>query len=149
MPTAMHNAHSNEIDEHSLKDGFEHSDLKARLVMIAMAGIGVMMFGAGAIIVLVMQGMDVVHKPMTTFEASPLDTAGPFVEGYDGVVIERDPRKERDKYLAKVKAKLNSYGMVSDQPGMERAHIPIEEAMKRLADGTVAYKKEPQTALVQ
>jgi hypothetical protein len=145
----MHNAHSTDVDEHSLKDGYEHNDLKARLVMITMAGIGVMMFGTGAIIVLVMQGMDAVHKPMTSFEASPLDTAGPFDEGYDGVVIERNPRKERDAYLVEVEARLNSFGMVSDQPGMERAHIPIEEAMKRLAEGTVAYKKEPQTALVQ
>jgi hypothetical protein len=48
-----------------------------------------------------------------------------------------------------IKAKLNSYGVVSEEPGMERAHIPIEEAMRQLAAGEVAYKAEPQQALVQ
>jgi len=106
------------------------------------------MFGACLIIVLVMAGFDKTREPLTKSEASPLQVHGPFVEGYDGPIIEVDPRAERDAYLKVVKHKLNTYGIVSEQPGMERAHIPVEEAMKRLAAGTVAYKKEPQTALV-
>jgi hypothetical protein len=144
----MHKAEHTPINEISLKEGYEHGDMRPRLIIISMTGIGVLMFGACLIIVLVMGGFDKTREPLTATEASPLQVHGPFVEGYDGPIIEVDPRKERDAYLTVIKEKLNSYGMVSEQPGMERAHIPIEEAMKRLAAGEVPYKKEPQTALV-
>jgi len=144
----MHNSEHTPINEISLKDGYEHGDMRARLIVIAMAGVGVLMFGACLVIVLVMAGFDKTRHPLTRTEASPLQVHGPFVEGYDGPIIEVDPRAERDAYLKVVKEKLHTYGIVSEQPGMERAHIPVEEAMKRLAAGEVPYKKQPQAALV-
>jgi len=144
----MHNHHSDSpVNEESLREGYETSDMQMKMVIILLGVVGAMMVGTGLVIVLLMRAQDLGSKSFE--QISPTYTNYSRLPGVEGPLMENDPRAERDIYRAEAIQQINSYGMLSADAGMERAHIPIEEAMKQLAAGEVPYKQEPQAALVQ
>ena len=144
----MHDASEKPINEQSLAEGWETTDMKVKLVAVAFTGIAIMMFGACLIIILVMRGFDSSRTDLGTLEPSPVYEVSPTVQGYDGPLLQQDPRASRDAYLAESKVKLKTYELTNDQPGAERARIPVEEAMKMIVSGEAPYKREAQTALI-
>lgn len=144
----MHDAAEKPINEQSLNEGWEVTDMKVGLVTVAFSGIGIMMFGACLIIILVMRGFDETRPATSSIEPSPVYTVAPVVEGYEGPLMQQDPRAGRDAYRAEAFKKLHSYEITIPDAGAERARIPIEEAMKQIASGEAPYKREAQTALI-
>jgi hypothetical protein len=145
----MHEIKHHPVTEDTLNEGFESSDMRISLIAMVFIGIGVVSVITSFVIIGLMYLFNTRHEALNPVKPMPTYQAGGMAPGYDGPIVETTPREDRDAYLKVIKAKLNSYGVVSEEPGMERAHIPIEEAMRQLAAGEVAYKAEPQQALVQ
>lgn len=145
----MHEIKHKPITEDTINEGFEHADMRISLIAMVFIGIGVVSVIACMIIIGLMYLVNEHHEPLAGAERSPVYTSQRMVSGYEGPLVETTPREDRDAYLKAIKHKRDTYGIVSEDPNMKRARIPVEEAMKMLAAGQIPYKREPQQALVQ
>ncbi len=141
----MHSASNHDI-EASKKEGYEITDMNTRLVAYFIAGLFALMFGAVVTIIIVLRGFNQSVPPLNQTPASALATAGMQVP--DAPRLQQDPVKDRKEIVGAQQHQVNSYGMVSEEPGMERAHIPVGEAMQRVAEGK-AYRQEPKPAALE
>ena len=132
--------------ERSIKDGYEITDMNSRIIVISLIGLLVLMWGACVVIVMVVRGFNESRPSLNTAAASSLATPGiqtpdePHLQGFNVVV---DDRKRID---AENLVKVTSYGVVSEEAGMERVRIPVERSMALLAEGKVPYRQVPVMA---
>jgi hypothetical protein len=161
MRTVMHNHSDNSsVDPHSLAEGFEQGEMHTSLIWASITGILILMVGAGFTILLIMRGFE--ESRVVEVEQSPvagqstvLMGTQAMVPGYNGPLLQQDPVAERKVSMAAGVAKLESFG-VHTAMGADGitptestvGHIPIEIAMKHLAEGKAKYKQEPVTALI-
>ena len=140
----MHNA-APQNSEASIKEGYEVTDMNSRIIVISLIGLLLLMWGACVVIVMVIRGFNESRQPMNTTAASTLATPGvqvpdaPHLQGYFAV-------DERVKMDADNLVKVTTYGIVSQEPGMERVHIPVDRAMTLLVEGKAPYRQAPTMA---
>lgn len=131
--------------EASIKEGYEITDMNTRIIGVSLVGLFILMFGACAVIVMVLRGFNESRAALNTDSASSLATPGvqvpqePHLQGMDVV----DQRKAIEKENL---VKVTTYGVVSAEPGMERVHIPVDRAMALLAEGKAPYRQAPTVA---
>ncbi len=139
----MHNA-APQNSEASIKEGYEVSDMHARIIVTSFIALMVLMFGACIVIVMIIRGFNQSRQPLNTTPASNLVTPGvqvpvePHLQG--------DPVADRIKIDEQNQHQIATFGVVSEEPGMERVHIPVERAMSLVAEGKVPYRQTPQIA---
>lgn len=130
---------------HSEKAGYETSDVNTRVVFMFLSAVALLIFLGIMISLIVLRSLE--HRPATNqTEASPL-VGDPADAVRPGPNVQADPLSDRTRILDKAEARLHSYGLVSDEPGMERAHIPIERAMELVASGEAPYRQPVTEAL--
>ncbi|MCC6142423.1 MAG: hypothetical protein IT368_01325 [Candidatus Hydrogenedentes bacterium] len=134
-------AQGENVGKESLKAGYEVTDLNARVVSMFMVFLAVMTIGGLVIILIVMRGMEGARvRP----DMSPLAQEG--VMAPPAPNLQSDPRFDKDQAIKAATAQLGSYGWISEDPAMRRAHIPIEKAMEIVAAQQVPYKQKPVIA---
>jgi len=138
----MHNADTN-VNEASLKDGYEVSDINATIVVMFLFVLALMTAAGFIAIIIVLRGMDAavpekVEHPMTQQMQARVEASGPK--------LQMNPPADRRELEAKQEARLHSYGILSDAETKRVAHIPIEKAMELVATGAVPYRQEPTQA---
>ncbi len=138
----MHSASNHDI-EASKKEGYEVTDMNTRLVAYFIAGLFFLMFGAVATIIVVLRGFNHSIPPLNDTPASAL--ANDSMQVPDKPHLQQDPVVDREQIVEENFKQVHSYGVVSDEPGMERRNIPVEEAMKRVAAGEY-YRQAPKPA---
>lgn len=143
----MHNSASDHNLEASVKAGYEVTDMNTRLIAYFIAGLFFMMFGAVLTILVVLRGFNESRKPLNTEAASALAAHG--IQIPPKPHLQQTPVADRVEIVRENTRQIESYGMISEEPGMERAHIPVDEAMKRLAAGEVRYRQEPKPAALE
>lgn len=134
----MHNA-APQNSEASVKEGYEVSDMHARIIITSFIGLMVLMFGACIVIVMIIRGFNQSRQPLDTTPASSLATAG--VQVPTEPHLQGDPVADRIKIDEQNQHQVASFGIVSEEPGMERVHIPVDRAMSLLAEGKVPYRQ--------
>lgn len=130
--------------QESLENGYEVSDINVKVVNLFLVILTVMTIGAMFVIIVVMRGLESAHPKadLTPLQPPVTEAAAP------GPRLQWDARRDRDETLRAAEAHLNSYGWVSDHDGYRRAHIPVEQAMRLLADGVAPYRPEPVSARI-
>ncbi len=131
--------------QRSLKEGYELSDINIRVVFIFLTSVALLTFLGIMAALIVLRGLEA-RPSINPIEVSPL-AASQVAAGFDAPKIQGNPRLERDLAIATAEARLHSYGMVSLEPEMERAHIPIDRAMELVASGKVPYRQPVTVAL--
>jgi len=139
----MHNA-APQNNETSIKEGYEVTDMHARIIVTSFVALMILMFGACVVIVMVIRGFNQSRQPLDTTPASSLATAGVQVPAEPH--LQGDPVADRIKIDEQNQHQVASYGVLSAEPGMERVHIPVDRAMARVAEGKVPYRQIPQVA---
>ena len=139
----MHSAAPKDMEK-SVKEGYEVSDMNPKIIMISIAGLFFLLAGSCAVIVMVIRGFDTSRPALDTTPVSPLATEGIQVPAKPHLQL--DPVADRIAIKAENQKKANSYGVVSEEPGMERVHIPVDRAMALVAEGKVPYRQEPAPA---
>jgi hypothetical protein len=129
------------IGKESIKAGYEVTDLNTRVVGMFLIFLAILTIGGMVIIIIVMRGME---SARDLGEVSPLAQEDLMLAPLPN--LQGDPRADKDAAIAEANARLGSYGWVSEDPGVRRAHIPIEEAMKIIAQEHVPYKQAPVMA---
>lgn len=139
----MHNdaPHNNEA---SIKEGYEVTDMHARIIVTSFIGLMILMFGACIVIVMVIRGFNQSRPALDTTPASNLATPGVQVPAEPH--LQGDPVADRIKIDEANQHQVASYGVLSTEPGMERVHIPVDRAMALVAEGKVPYRQAPQVA---
>lgn len=140
----MHNA-APQNSEASIKEGYEVSDMHARIIVTSFIALMVLMFGACIVIVMIIRGFNQSRQPLDTTPASSLATAG--VQVPTEPHLQGDPVADRIKIDEQNQHQVASFGIVSEEPGMERVHIPVDRAMSLLVEGKVPYRQAPQVAV--
>jgi hypothetical protein len=130
----------------SVKEGYEVTDMNVTIISYFLAGLFVLMFGSVGAIVMVLRGFDESRPALNQEPVSPLATAG--IQVPDGPLLQMDPVSDRKAIEAKDVAHVTSYGIVSEDHGMARAHIPVDIAMERMAAGKGTYRQAPTAAQV-
>lgn len=125
--------------EVSIREGYEVTDMNPRIIVVSLIGLLVLMFGSCIVIVLVIRGFNQSIRPMNTTQASSLVTPGVQVPTEPHLQI--DPVADRIKIDADNQNQVNSYGILSEEPGMERVHIPVDRAMTLVVEGKVPYRQ--------
>ncbi|MBL7646951.1 MAG: hypothetical protein JNK74_12255 [Candidatus Hydrogenedentes bacterium] len=139
----MHNA-APQNNEASIKEGYEVTDMHARIIVTAFIALMILMFGACVVIVMVIRGFNQSRQPLDTTPASNLATPGVQVPAEPH--LQGDPVADRIKIDEQNQHQVASYGVLSAEPGMERVHIPVDRAMALVAEGKVPYRQTPQVA---
>lgn len=139
----MHNA-APQNSEASIKEGYEVTDMHARIIVTSFIALMILMFGACVVIVMVIRGFNQSRQPLDTTPASNLATAGVQVPAEPH--LQGDPVADRIKIDEQNQHQVASYGVLSAEPGMERVHIPVDRAMALVAEGKVPYRQTPQVA---
>ena len=139
----MHNA-APQNNETSIKEGYEVTDMHARIIVTSFVALMILMFGACVVIVMVIRGFNQSRQPLDTTPASSLATAGVQVPAEPH--LQGDPVADRIKIDEQNQHQVASYGVLSAEPGMERVHIPVDRAMALVAEGKVPYRQIPQVA---
>ncbi len=132
--------------EDSIKEGYEVTDMNTRVIVYFLCGLFALLFGAVAAILPVMRGFEQSVPAMNTEPLSALATAEMQVPSEPH--LQGDPVADRIAIKGADSKQVNGYGSVSDVPGMERVHIPVELAMERMAAGKATYRQAPTTALL-
>jgi hypothetical protein len=141
----MHNA-GPQNSEASIKEGYEITDMNPRIISISLIGLLALMWGACVVIVMVIRGFNESREPLNTTAASRLVTPGvqvpaePHLQGTE--VIEN-----RISMDAANLVNITTYGIVSQEPGMERVRIPVDRSMALLAEGKAPYRQAPTVAV--
>ena len=128
----------------SIKEGYEVTDMNTTIITYFIIGLFVLMFGSAFAIIIIMRGFDESRAPLNTDAVSALATDGQQIPMTPHLQI--DPVADRIEIKTANAEQLVKYGTVSDDATMERAHIPVEEAMKRIADGEATYRQAPTAA---
>lgn len=131
--------------EASIKEGYEVTDMNARIVVTSLSGLLILMFGACVVIIMVIRGFNQSRSPLDTTPASSLATAGVQIPAEPH--LQMYPVEDRIKIDEENQTEVDSYGVLSEEPGMERVHIPVNRAMALLAEGKVPYRQAPQVAV--
>ena len=142
----MHNAADHDTEK-SVKEGYEVTDMNARLIAYFIVALFAMLFGAVMTIIIVIRGFDRSRPALNDTPASALAT--PDVQVPPAPHLQGDPVSDLHKVLAENTARLNAYGVLSEEPGMERVHIPVERAMALVASGAAPYRQEPTIATTE
>jgi hypothetical protein len=136
---------SNNVSEESLHEGYEVSDMNTGVISGCFVALAVITIASLFAIIIIMRGFDQSRPPMNAAEASPVQTDTVFAEG--APPLQMDPVADRKALTAEAEGHLHSYGHVSQEPGMERVHIPIERAIELVGSGAVPYRQAPTIAL--
>ena len=139
----MHSA-SNHNLEASVKEGYEVTDMNTTLIGTFIIALFMMMFGAVLTIIVVLRGFEESRPALNDTPASALAVEGMQIP--DEPRLQMDPVKDMEKAFDENVRSIEGYGWISQEAGVERAHIPIEEAMKRVAEGDAPYRQEPTAA---
>lgn len=142
----MHNASNHDL-EASVKEGYEITDINTRLAAYFIGALFVMMFGSVITIVVVIRGFDQSRPSLNPAPGSELATQGLQVP--DEPRLQKDPVADRKKIVAEISHEVHAYGNISEEPGMERVHIPVERAMELLSEGKAPYRQEPKPAVLE
>jgi hypothetical protein len=136
----------NETTTTSHDEGYETSDLNVGLVWAFLGALALILFGGVIATIIILRGFDASRgpNPLNTLELSPL--AVEENRQIDGPPLQMNVKKDRDAVLQSAEEHLENYGIVSDEPGMERAHVPIERAFKLLLEDKVTYRQQPAQA---
>ena len=138
----MHDAPK--VSEDSVKHGYEVTDINTTIIVISMAGLFALIAGACLVIIMVMRGFNESRPSLNTTPASALATAAMQIP--DEPHLQMDPVADRKRIKAENQHLADSYGVVSEEPGMERVHIPVDRAMELVAEGKAPYRQEPKPA---
>lgn len=141
----MHNA-APQNSETSIKEGYEVTDMHPRIIVTSFIGLMILMFGACVVIVMIIRGFNQSRESLNTTPASSLATPG--VQVPPEPHLQGDPVADRIKIDEENQRQVASYGVVSQEPGMERVHIPVDRAMALVAEGKAPYRQTPQVAAV-
>ena len=133
----MHNAPD------SLKEGYEVSDMNVGVIVIFLVGLFILLFGAVAAILMVQRGFEESRVSLNTETASALAT--PDLQVPTKPHLQQRPVADRLAIQQANAAQVNGYGIVSEDHGMERVHIPVARAMQLVAEGK-AYRQTPMAA---
>lgn len=157
----MHNhSDTTSVDPHSLAEGFEQGEMHTSLIWASIIGIFILMAGAGFTILLIMRGFEEsrvaeTEMPPMAGQSTVMMGTQAMVPGYSGPLLQQDPVAERKLFMAPGAEKVVSYGvhtaMAADGITPTEStvgHIPIDVAMKHIAEGKAKYKQEPVTALI-
>ena len=128
----------------SINEGYEVTDMNVRIISLFIVGLFVLLFGAVGAIIMVMRGFEESRPALNTDPASPLATADAQIP--DAPHLQQYPVEDRKIINAENDAQVNGYGIVSQEQGMERAHIPVSRAMELVADGKAPYRQTPVSA---
>jgi hypothetical protein len=139
----MHNASHHDV-ETSVKEGYEITDMNTRLIGMFIAGLFVLMFGSVITIVVVIRGFDQSRPSLNPAPGSELAVKGLQVP--DEPRLQMDPVADRKAIVEANAVQINSYGQLSQEPGVERVHIPVSRAMELIADQKAPYRQEPKPA---
>lgn len=142
----MHNAADHDIEK-SVKEGYEVTDMNARLIAYFIVALFAMLFGSVMTIIIVIRGFDRSRPALNDTPASALIT--PEVQLPPLPHLQDNPESDLKKILAENTARLHAYGVVSDEPGMERVHIPVDRAMALVSSGKAPYRQEPTAAATE
>lgn len=135
----MHSSHK--ASENSLREGYEVSDMNTRLIMVFLVALFFMMFGAVVTVLIVLRGFNESRQSLNPEPASPLATKE--VQVPEKPHLQMNPVEDRVRVVKENTDQVTSYGVISDQPDMQRVHIPVERAMELLAEGKGTYRQEP------
>lgn len=141
----MHNA-APQNSETSINEGYEVSDMHPRIIVTSLIGLLILMFGACIVIVMIIRGFNQSRQPLDTTPASNLATPGVQVPAEPH--LQNDPVADRIKIDEQNQHQVASYGVLSEEPGMERVHIPVDRAMALVAEGKVPYRQPAPPAAV-
>lgn len=140
----MHTTPSKPVSPESLHDGYEVSDLKASLIVVVLAVVGLMGAAAFPIILWLVTHWDQTRSPYDVTPKSivsmPLDQVPPTPH------LQQWPRRDAQQHATDFNEYLNTYGIVAESDGMKTAHIPVEHAIDLVAEGKVAYRQQPVIA---
>jgi hypothetical protein len=136
---------STQVSEESLHEGYEVSDIHTGVISGCLVALAIIMISALFAIIIIIRGFDGGRAPLNNTEASPLQAHDVFAPG--APQLQQDPVADKRAFVGAMKAKVESYGWVSQEPGQERAHIPVSRAIELLATGKVPYRQQPQVAL--
>ncbi|MBI2434924.1 MAG: hypothetical protein HYV26_18880 [Candidatus Hydrogenedentes bacterium] len=140
----MHSEHQHD-PQLSLEKGYEVSDLSLRVVLLTGAVLALSIVASVIAGVLIVRGLDR-RSPMNTTPSSALTAELRLPPA--GALLQTDPVGEKKKILAEATARLNSYGMVDENPTAMRAHVPVNVAMDLIAEAKVPYRQKPVSALL-
>jgi hypothetical protein len=114
------------------RPGYEHKDVEPRLIgYLALGLAGVLIVSAGMLLVVFPRSLTR-HTPL---EQPPAPAPQ----------LQVDPASDLARFRAAEEQRLTSYGWADD--GHRRVHIPIEEAMRRVArTGIADWPKLPGAA---
>lgn len=140
----MHTTPSKPVSPESLHDGYEVTDIKASMIIVLLASVGLMGAAAFPIVLWIVTHWDQTRKPYDPTPRSvvsqPLDQVPPLPH------LQQWPRRDALNHIAEANAYLGSYGIVNESDGMKTAHIPIDHAIDLVAEGKVAYRQQPVNA---
>ncbi|MCF6284057.1 MAG: hypothetical protein L3K26_02560 [Candidatus Hydrogenedentes bacterium] len=128
----------------SIKEGYEVGAMNVGIIVIFLAATLVMLFGAVAVILIVLRGFEESRASLNTEPASVLAVSGMQVP--DEPHLQQNPVADRVEIKAANAAQVNGYGVLSADQGMERVHIPVNRAMALVAEGIAPYRQTPVTA---
>jgi hypothetical protein len=137
----MHTTPSKPVNPESLHDGYEVTDAKVSIILVALALTGLLGAVAFPIVLWVIMNWDQSREAYNLTERSPL--AQPLDQVPPTPHLQQFPRVEADNYLHASSAQLGSYGVVADTGTLKIAHMPIDKAIEAVAEGRVPYRQKP------
>jgi len=140
----MHTTPSKPVNPESLHAGYEVSDARPSLIIIAMVAIGLMGAAAFPICFWIINDWDATASQYNTVHASPV--AQPLDQVPPAPHLQQYPREDADKYLKASAEHLNSFGVVAETGNQKTVHIPIEKAIDAVASGKASYRQKPTVA---
>lgn len=126
----------------SISTGYEVSDINTRAIItfaIIVAIVGVLVLPITAMIIRTLQDT---RPPESPRPLSPL--AGHIQHIPLDTLLQTEPQEDARREVGAARAHLEIYGIVVDEPGEARAHIPIGRALELMAEGRLPYRQTPE-----
>ncbi len=133
----------------SVKEGYEVTDMNARLAIgVVIVVLITMVFGGVVGMLYYNQRAQVYAQEQSKVKSMVVVKDSQVFN--DGPVLQSDPVADRVAVVGAAKAHLNSYGWIDDGDGVaNRGHIPIEKAIELVANSDGAlYRQSPTVATV-
>jgi len=126
----------------SISSGYEVSDVNTRVILTFGILVAIVAIVALPVTVMIIRTLQDTRPPVSPRPVSPL--TGQVHHAPTGPLLQTEPGEERRGAMGAAAARLNSYGIVVDDPQDRRAHVPIERALELLAEGRLAYRQTPE-----
>lgn len=136
-----------EVSADSVREGYETSDMNIKIIAAFGVVLTIMVVSTIVTIVIVMRGFEDSRQPISGVIRSPLEAGN--TETPTGARLQQDPVKDKAAILSAAEHHLARFGVVSEEPGLERGHVPVSLAIEWVAEGKMPYRQTPQAALAE